>query len=468
LNQKIEHICIEIGGMYMNKILLFSLLCLLISTTSLASDVAIDSAGNVETGITNPAGSGNLDVTGASGEHAIRGVTSGTGAAGVYGESAEKSGYGGYFQGNVHVTDDLTVEGTLTAPALGDISVVPSGNVGIGTNNPGAKLEVVTTPVDFYGNWLPYDAYYNPCEHCADTCNGNHSAEYTCPGGQSISCEDIRNDNGEEWEYRIVECQQTQQAGQFGGNVTVSGAVSATSFTGDGGGLTNVTASDISIDCPYNYILRRKVSDWVCEPFCQDGDIINCYTGPAGTLNVGSCAAGTRTCSSSTYSACNGQIWPSAEVCNNLIDDDCNGIVDDAAQYNAPGCSFFYIDTDNDNYGDENAPGICACNNPDPSSYADNNLDCYDALYWVNPNGSYNTTTYGNPPSWDYNCNGQIEKKDTTVFSGCTGNQWGNCAGDGWTIALIPNCGETASWKYCEGPWPACTTITTTNTQECK
>lgn len=64
--------------------------------------------------MTNPMGSGSLDVTGASGEHAIRGVASGTGAAGMYGESGDSSGYGGYFKGNAHVTGDMTVEGTLT------------------------------------------------------------------------------------------------------------------------------------------------------------------------------------------------------------------------------------------------------------------------------------------------------------------------------------------------------------------
>src|SRR6266513_2041591 len=31
-------------------------------------------------------------------------------------------------------------------------------------------------------------------------------------------------------------------------------------------------------------------------PACTSGDVINCYTGPAGTLGVGICRAGTRTC----------------------------------------------------------------------------------------------------------------------------------------------------------------------------
>jgi hypothetical protein len=55
-----------------------------------------------------------------------------------------------------------------------------------------------------------------------------------------------------------------------------------------------------------------------------------CYTGPAGTLNVGLCRAGTQTCSAGLWGACTGQVLPAAEICDGL-DNDCNGGVD-------PGC----------------------------------------------------------------------------------------------------------------------------------
>jgi hypothetical protein len=133
------------GGKTMNKkILIFMAGLLLISNTVFAQDdVSIDSNGNVKTGVTNT--SGNLEVTGASGEHGIVGSTSGTGAAGVYGINTTNNNYGilgyeqygvygnsatgdaGFFQGNAHVTGNLTLDGSLIGPLIGDITGVTAG-----------------------------------------------------------------------------------------------------------------------------------------------------------------------------------------------------------------------------------------------------------------------------------------------------------------------------------------------------
>ena len=106
----------------------------LLSLNVFADDVSIDSNGNVTTGVSNT--NANLEVTGASGEDAIIGSASGTGAAGVYGEhrtgggldtygilgdetygvyGASTNGDAGYFEGDAHVTGNLTVDGTLNA-----------------------------------------------------------------------------------------------------------------------------------------------------------------------------------------------------------------------------------------------------------------------------------------------------------------------------------------------------------------
>jgi hypothetical protein len=64
----------------------------------------------------------------------------------------------------------------------------------------------------------------------------------------------------------------------------------------------------------------------VCEADTSTG----CYTGPAGTEGVGSCASGTQTCNSSgtAYGACVGSITPTAETCGDSLDNDCDGTVD--------------------------------------------------------------------------------------------------------------------------------------------
>jgi hypothetical protein len=54
-----------------------------------------------------------------------------------------------------------------------------------------------------------------------------------------------------------------------------------------------------------------------------------CYSGPAGTQGVGACMAGTRTCSAGSFGACQGEVTPTAEVCDN-IDNDCDGARDES------------------------------------------------------------------------------------------------------------------------------------------
>jgi putative metal-binding protein len=64
---------------------------------------------------------------------------------------------------------------------------------------------------------------------------------------------------------------------------------------------------------------------------CFVGDIMVCYTGPVSTLNVGACHAGTQVCQANgpSWGPCTGEVVPVTEVCGNLGDDDCDGVVDE-------------------------------------------------------------------------------------------------------------------------------------------
>ncbi len=53
-----------------------------------------------------------------------------------------------------------------------------------------------------------------------------------------------------------------------------------------------------------------------------------CYGGPAGTLGVGRCKAGTPTCGSGGSLGCTGEVRPGTEACNG-VDDDCDGSTDE-------------------------------------------------------------------------------------------------------------------------------------------
>lgn len=319
-----------------------------------------------------------------------------------------------------------------------------TGNVGIGTVTPTAKLDVLASPLNTYGSWQPYSAYYNPCEHCVDTCDGNHTTEYTCRTGQR-TCEDIRNSDGEDWEYRSVSCNQVQTAAQFSGNVRITGGI----LTGDGSGLTNISV-------------------------CRDGDYINCYEGTPGTRGVGLCAGGVRTCSNLEFGVCEGQTLPTVEICNGL-DDNCNEVVDDGLD-GALGCTQYYIDQDADGAGDENDSGVCFCPLQPPAGYVSNNDDCRDNHAGVKPGAVFHDTPITGIPiigtDWDWNCDGTWEKEYPSVWVSCPDGVYG-CASGGW-VGQVPACGQSAEFQPCGGYWNSGSgwicyeTATVQQTQQCR
>ncbi|MFO0606023.1 MAG: MopE-related protein, partial [Polyangiales bacterium] len=67
---------------------------------------------------------------------------------------------------------------------------------------------------------------------------------------------------------------------------------------------------------------------------CRAAETRSCYSGPAGTANVGACRAGSQGCSlnaggvGSAWGACAGEALPGTETCN-AVDDDCDGMIDE-------------------------------------------------------------------------------------------------------------------------------------------
>ena len=64
---------------------------------------------------------------------------------------------------------------------------------------------------------------------------------------------------------------------------------------------------------------------------CSPGSADLCYDGPAGTMGVGVCTGGVKLCNATGtgYGACVGAVGPSAEVCGDGLDNDCDGTADE-------------------------------------------------------------------------------------------------------------------------------------------
>jgi hypothetical protein len=69
--------------------------------------------------------------------------------------------------------------------------------------------------------------------------------------------------------------------------------------------------------------IDEEGADCMCDP----GSTVSCYTGPAGTENVGACKAGLATCNAqgTGYGKCTGEVLPSAELCGTGINEACDG-----------------------------------------------------------------------------------------------------------------------------------------------
>jgi hypothetical protein len=83
-------------------------------------------------------------------------------------------------------------------------------------------------------------------------------------------------------------------------------------------------------------------TDPACQAACADGQTRECYDGPSGTLNVGTCRAGTQTCKMAKWPTdCPGEVLPGAEDCTDAKDHNCNhlpGCLDLFACFMAPNC----------------------------------------------------------------------------------------------------------------------------------
>lgn len=97
---------------------------------------------------------------------------------------------------------------------------------------------------------------------------------------------------------------------------------------------------------------------------CHSGVTEDCYSGPQGTAGRGACKIGQRACEDERWGACQNEVVPIDELCNQ-VDDDCDGIVDNGFEREGALCFF------------KGAKGACRsqgkwhCSDDATSSYCD-------------------------------------------------------------------------------------------------
>ena len=98
------------------------------------------------------------------------------------------------------------------------------------------------------------------------------------------------------------------------------------------------------------------------------------------------------------------------EICNNNIDDDCDGLIDGADPDVSGGVTTWFADLDGDGFGDANS-SLTDCNQP--SGFVGNDLDCDDTNPNINPAIAEICDN-----NIDDDCDGLIDTADPDVTSG--------------------------------------------------
>lgn len=91
-----------------------------------------------------------------------------------------------------------------------------------------------------------------------------------------------------------------------------------------------VTPAAESCNTPFDDDCDGLVNEEGQDCACQPGATLACYSGPAGTVGLGVCTTGQRTCADDgkDYGACGGEVLPHLEACGTPEDEDCDGTSD--------------------------------------------------------------------------------------------------------------------------------------------
>ncbi|MEZ4323527.1 MAG: putative metal-binding motif-containing protein [Myxococcota bacterium] len=138
----------------------------------------------------------------------------------------------------------------------------------------------------------------------------------------------------------------------------------------------------------------------------------------------------------------NGQVNPGApEICGDGVDNNCNTLTN---EQNAIGCQIFFADNDADGYGTPTS-NACYCEGQYPYT-GTTTTDCDDN----NPQAHPGQTGWFSSPlsngSYDYDCNGSQTLRYTSTSAGCFVQGFGCSGSDGW-VGSLPQCGQAGQYQ---------------------
>jgi len=252
---------------------------------------------------------------------------------------------------------------------------------------------------DAFGNPLaPLNACVQPTGYVIDNTDCNDNVSFVNPNGTEVCNSLDDNCNGLIDEGIQILFYADQDNDGFGGSSPTILACSAPAGYSDNSNDCNDSNSNIN---PSASELCNSLDD-NCNTLIDEGVLILFYLDSDGD-SFGTSAVSTQACSQpSGYSSnnldCNDSdagIQPAAsEICN-LIDENCNGQIDEGVEL------AFYADNDNDNYGN---PGVFIMACTQPNGFVLNSSDCNDNNAGFNPSISEICNLQ------DENCNGIIDE----------------------------------------------------------
>jgi hypothetical protein len=247
-------------------------------------------------------------------------------------------------------------------------------------------------------------------------------------------------------------------------------------------GLSNVTASNLTgnLIIINNPLLCDCSVTVVCDNLNISGNLNINNNKPNGQCNsvaeVQTVCTNGEDADGDGFSVCDGDcddnnsaVYPNApEICDG-VDNDCNGLTDDADP-NITGQNTYYADSDGDGFGD---PGVTQLSCDPPNGFVTDNTDCDDTNGAANPNateicdgidnncdgiidegcgGGY-CPSFGQSTQYEW-----IKKVKLNTINNTSGDNGGYAdftnistdldAGDNYSIQLKPGYAQGAYWEY--------------------